>query len=115
MRWFSGEEICEIMTRFEKILVVGDSTMRNLAVAIHVYLRADLVDGGRVTWIDDEESRDCHCSGPFDTSRCQAFSTVSSQLVWDQDPQSMICDGHGRASFECTPKILMVQHCLPRC
>lgn len=101
MRWFSGEEICEIMTRFEKIMIVGDSTMRNLAVALHVYLRADLIHGGRVTWVEDEESRDCHCSGPFDASKCQIYSTVNSRVVWDHDPQSMICNGVDRGGFDC--------------
>ena len=101
MRWFGGEEICEIMTRFEKIFVIGDSTMRNLAVAFHVFLRADLVDGGRVTWVDDDDNRDCHCSGPFDVSRCHAWSTVTSKVVWENDPESMICDAFGRGGFDC--------------
>lgn len=92
MRWFSTEEICEIMGRFEKVFILGDSIMRNVAVAFHILLRADLVDGGRTTWADNPwEVVDCRCAGPFETSKCAFFSAVSTRVVRRHDPESLVC------------------------
>lgn len=42
MRWYTTEEVCEIISRFEKVIVVGDSMMRHVVGAINVLLRKDL-------------------------------------------------------------------------
>ncbi|KAI9725524.1 MAG: hypothetical protein M1828_003012, partial [Chrysothrix sp. TS-e1954] len=102
MRWFSNAEICEILTRFDKVFIVGDSMMRNVAVALHVILRADLINGGRTNWAEHPDHVDCSCSGPFDTSKCSFFSVVSTRVVWNQDPASVSCSREGRGGIECS-------------
>ena len=101
MRWFSNEEICSILTRFEQINIVGDSMMRNLAVALHVILRTDLVSGGRTNWVPDPDEMDCHCAGVFQHSLCAFHSVTSSRIAWRQEPEKMFCDQDGPASIEC--------------
>ena len=101
MRWFSDEEICEILTRFEKVLLLGDSTMRNLAVAFSILLRRDLVNGGRTTWVEPQDGIDCRCARPFETSKCAFYSPVSTRVLWKQDPDSVMCSPEGRGGFEC--------------
>jgi hypothetical protein len=50
MRWFSTEEICEVLRRFSKVVIVGDSMMRHLAGSINVLLRKDLGYGAVTDW-----------------------------------------------------------------
>lgn len=101
MRWFSADEICDILSRFDQINIIGDSMMRNLAVAIHVFLRRDLIQGPRATWWRDPDGLDCRCEGAFSTGRCLFTSAWSSTLVWEKDPESMGCAMGNTASVEC--------------
>lgn len=50
MRWFTTEEVCEIFSRFEKVIVVGDSMMRHVVGALNVLLREDLGYGAVMNW-----------------------------------------------------------------
>lgn len=50
MRWFSTEEVCEILSRFEKVIIVGDSMMRHVIGSINVLLRKDLGYGAVTDW-----------------------------------------------------------------
>ena len=42
MRWFTTEEICEILGRFDKVVFLGDSMIRHIVGALNVLLRKDL-------------------------------------------------------------------------
>jgi hypothetical protein len=42
MRWYTTQEVCEIFSRFERVIVVGDSMMRHVFGALNVLLRKDL-------------------------------------------------------------------------
>lgn len=42
MKWFTTEEICEILARFDKVVILGDSMMRHLVGALNVLIRKDL-------------------------------------------------------------------------
>lgn len=55
MRWFITKEICAIFTRFEKVIVVGDSMMRHIVGALNVLLREDLGYGAVTGWNFGEE------------------------------------------------------------
>lgn len=56
MRWFTTDEICDILSRFEKVIVVGDSMMRHVVGALNVLLRQDLGYGAVTNWnFDDQE------------------------------------------------------------
>ena len=57
MRWFSTEEICEILSRFEKVIIVGDSMMRHLIGSINVLIRKDLGYGAVTDWNFSLEER----------------------------------------------------------
>ena len=50
MRWFSTEEVCEILGRFEKVIIVGDSMMRHVIGSINVLARKDLGYGAVTDW-----------------------------------------------------------------
>ena len=102
MRWFDSNEICDILARFEKVFILGDSMMRNVAVALSVLLRKDLVMGGRATWLDlpEDLGSDCKCAQPFETRKCAYYSTVSTRVIWKNDPESVSCSSKGRGGFE---------------
>ena len=55
MRWYTTEEVCEVLGRFEKVIVVGDSMMRHVVAALNVLLRKDLGYGGVTAWNFNEE------------------------------------------------------------
>lgn len=105
MRWFSTEEICDIMSRFETIWIVGDSMMRNLAVALHVFLRADLNEGPRAQWKKEPDGLDCHCKAPFETGACLWYVAMSTKSVWENVPaglpHSIKCPKDNMAFVEC--------------
>lgn len=42
MRWFTTEEICEVLGRFDKVVFLGDSMIRHIVGALNVFLREDL-------------------------------------------------------------------------
>lgn len=57
MRWFSTEEICEILSRFEKVIILGDSMMRHVIGSINVLIRKDLGYGAVTDWNFSPEER----------------------------------------------------------
>ena len=57
MRWFSTEEICEILGRFEKVIILGDSMMRHVTGSINVLIRKDLGYGAVTDWNFSPEER----------------------------------------------------------
>lgn len=50
MRWFSTEEICEVLSRFYSVVFIGDSMMRHLAGSINIFTRMDLGYGAVTDW-----------------------------------------------------------------
>jgi hypothetical protein len=50
MRSFTTEEICDIFSRFQKVIAVGDSGMRHVVGALNVSLRKDLGYGAATNW-----------------------------------------------------------------
>lgn len=57
MRWFSTEEVCEILSRFEKVIFIGDSMMRHVIGSINVLIREDLGYGAVTDWNFSPEER----------------------------------------------------------
>lgn len=96
MEWYSTEKICSILHRFDNVWIVGDSMMRHVAHAVSIFLRADLVDGARITWggarVDDEsETHDCRCAGSFLRNCSYYYSVIDTGSVWDNDRASIRC------------------------
>ena len=50
MHWFTAQQICVIMGRFEKVIFVGDSMMRHVVGALNVLLRENLGYGAVTDW-----------------------------------------------------------------
>jgi len=102
MRWFRPDEMCEILSRFSRVQIIGDSLMRNLAVAINLLMRTDLYNGGRTTWVEDPEGVDCHCAGPFQNRGCDVWHiTANTELVQANDPGSLYCPYAETAIVNC--------------
>jgi hypothetical protein len=92
MRWFSTEEACKILSRFERVIVVGDSMMRHVVGALNVILRKDLGYGAVTQWnFNDEEMRECFCNRQFDVKQCSVQGIFSTSSVLEHDPESWAC------------------------
>ena len=57
MRWFTTEEICEILGRFDRVVLVGDSMMRHVTGSINVLLRKDIGYGAVTDWNFSSQER----------------------------------------------------------
>lgn len=57
MRWFTTDEVCDILSRFHKVIFVGDSMMRHVIGAINVLLREDLGYGAVTNWNFSDDER----------------------------------------------------------
>ena len=90
MRWYHLPELCRILSNFEKIHVIGDSMIRNLAVAMNTLIRGDLIKGPHLAVREDPEGVDCYCSGVFGGKPCIFNAAYSSQLVRSADEGSPI-------------------------
>jgi hypothetical protein len=47
---FTSQEVCEIIGRFDKVILVGDSMLRHLVGSINVIMRKDLGYGAVTDW-----------------------------------------------------------------
>lgn len=80
MRWFSTVEICEILGRFEKVIILGDSMMRHVIGSINVLIRKDLGYGAVTDWNFSPEER-CDCTPPRDAR--MTFGENSEEVARD--------------------------------
>ncbi|CAD6585535.1 MAG: hypothetical protein ASARMPRED_002185 [Alectoria sarmentosa] len=95
MRWFSTEEICEILARFEKVIIVGDSMMRHVIGSINVMIRKDLGYGAVTDWnFSPEERKDCFCNYQFNVKACSIQGIFKTADVVKNDPDSVACPAH---------------------
>lgn len=104
MQWFSTHQICDILHRFDRIHIVGDSMMRHLSQGFLVLLREDLSTGARATWKNDNPERlDCSCRMNFDDTKYGDWSVSDSEKLALMDPGSIKCPEHLQpASIHCT-------------
>ncbi|ETN46487.1 uncharacterized protein HMPREF1541_00672 [Cyphellophora europaea CBS 101466] len=92
MRWYTTEEVCEVLGRFEKVIVVGDSMMRHVVAALNVLLRKDLGYGGVTAWnFNEEELENCFCNHQMDVKACSIQGIYSTTSVIEHDPNSLAC------------------------
>ncbi|KAK9477044.1 hypothetical protein V1514DRAFT_334995 [Lipomyces japonicus] len=93
MRWYDRDEVCGIISRFDRVLFVGDSMMRHAVGALHVLMREDLGFGAVTQWnfrVDEKQA--CFCDGQFDTLRCAVQGIFNSDDVAKFDLSSLKCD-----------------------
>ncbi len=130
MRWFSTEEICEILSRFEKVIIIGDSMMRHVIGSINVLIRKDLGYGAVTDWNFSPEERsvgwwsvqkfgwyeltewefrkDCFCNYQFNVKACSIQGIFKTADVVKNDPSSLACpadtiDVMSKTAFFITP------------
>ena len=91
MRWFSNDELCEILSRFSLVYMIGDSMIRSNALAMHSILRRDLVRGQNTGWLPDPEGQDCSCARAWESSKCGWNGVFATSYVIQSDPKSLYC------------------------
>jgi len=92
MRWYTTSETCETLSRFEKVIFVGDSMMRHVVGALNVLLRADLGYGAVTGWnFDDEEAEKCFCMHQMDVKSCSVQGVYRTSDVLSHEPESFKC------------------------
>ncbi|RMZ92071.1 hypothetical protein DV736_g722, partial [Chaetothyriales sp. CBS 134916] len=122
MRWFASDEACAVLSRFERVIVVGDSMMRHLVGALNVLLRKDLGYGAVTNWnFNDQElfvfplplspafllsnrppvsniglatSHSCFCNAQLSVKSCSMQGIFSTASVLANDPSSLACPAH---------------------
>ncbi|KAK5937809.1 hypothetical protein PMZ80_009938 [Knufia obscura] len=93
MRWYTTPETCDILSRFEKVVVVGDSMMRHVVGALNVLLREDLGYGAVTGWnFGEEEMEQCFCMHQMDVRACSVQGVYRTGDVLAHDPGSFACE-----------------------
>lgn len=93
MRWFTTAEVCEIFSRFEKVIMIGDSMMRHVVGALNVLLRQDLGYGAVTQYnFNEDEMRNCFCNHQMDVKECSVQGIYTTSSVRENDPTSLACE-----------------------
>ncbi|KAK9466822.1 hypothetical protein V1512DRAFT_262427 [Lipomyces arxii] len=93
MRWYTTEEACSILEKFDRVVIIGDSMMRQMLGALYVILRKDIGYGGVTNWnFNDQERNDCFCNKMIDVKSCSIQTIYSSDDIVKWDPNSFACD-----------------------
>ncbi|KAH8748031.1 hypothetical protein BGZ57DRAFT_945875 [Hyaloscypha finlandica] len=92
MRWFTSEEVCEILGRFDKVVLVGDSMLRHMIGSINILIRKDLGYGAVTDWnFSLQERKECFCNEQFDAKSCSVQGIYKTADVLAHDPVSVSC------------------------
>ncbi|RDW56444.1 hypothetical protein BP5796_13193 [Coleophoma crateriformis] len=92
MRWFNSEEVCEILSRFDKVVIVGDSMMRHVVGSINILVRKDIGYGAVTDWnFSAQEKKQCFCNEQFDVKACSVQGIYKTSDVESHDPSSISC------------------------
>ena len=78
MQLFSTSEICDILSKFDQIRIVGDSLMRYLARGFMILLREDLI-----------EEMDGRCRDNFANIKCGDWTICDGEKHALMDPESI--------------------------
>ncbi|OAP55524.1 hypothetical protein AYL99_10497 [Fonsecaea erecta] len=78
-RWYSVEEICMILERFDAVVFAGDYSLQAIYNGFSILLRQDLTHGALKTWnMDKETLRQCSCGSQFTSQTCSEHLITSS-------------------------------------
>lgn len=92
MRWYTTDEVCDILGRFERVIVMGDSMMRHMFAALNVMTRKDLGYGAVSSWgFSDEDFEACFCIKQVDVKNCSMQTVGSTADVKEWDSKSFKC------------------------
>ncbi|XMA15209.1 hypothetical protein WAI453_008000 [Rhynchosporium graminicola] len=92
MRWFNTDEICEILGRFDKVVLIGDSMLRHIIGSMNILIRKDLGYGAVTDWnFSLQEKKECFCNEQFDVKACSVQGIYKTQDVMSHDPESVSC------------------------
>ncbi|KAA6414693.1 MAG: hypothetical protein FRX48_01443 [Lasallia pustulata] len=104
-RWYSTDEICMILDRFDTVVFIGDSVLQHIYAAFNMLLRENIGMGGLKQWEMKESERSiCRCDNQLMKSECSNHAVLHSQEVIDNDGGS----SH-RSPYHCdrTPHVLL--------
>jgi hypothetical protein len=86
-RWYTVDEICMILERFDAVVFVGDASLQNIYNGFNILLRQDLATGALKAWEMDGNLLDsCHCDAQFNTPACAEHFVTSSHEVNENTP-----------------------------
>ncbi|KAI9728232.1 MAG: hypothetical protein M1828_004693 [Chrysothrix sp. TS-e1954] len=91
LRFYTTSEICSILSRYEAIVIFGDSLMRHLTSALSMLLRENYEYGGQQQWLHGAEHEGCKCDGQTQLLFCHQADVRNLQDVYDNDPNSIAC------------------------
>ncbi|KAK5171604.1 hypothetical protein LTR04_001142 [Oleoguttula sp. CCFEE 6159] len=96
-RWYTTEEICMILDRFDGVVFIGDDMLRHIYAAFNILLRENVALGGLEQWkMTDIERDSCRCDHQFVKPECSNFLVSSSEEVTKHGSE-----GAHRSPFYC--------------
>ena len=81
-RWYSTEEICMILERFDAIVFIGDTSLKYIYAAFNMLLRENIATGGLKQWdFTEGERAACRCNNQLMKPECSMHINTDSQAV----------------------------------
>ncbi|KAI9792464.1 MAG: hypothetical protein M1816_002348 [Peltula sp. TS41687] len=87
-RWYTTEEICMILERFDGIFFIGDSLVQHIYTAFNILLRENIALGGLRQWdMSSVQLSQCRCENQFVKDECVSFAVAHNDEVSLHDAQ----------------------------
>jgi len=87
-KWYSTEEICMILDRFDGIVFVGDDMVAQIYAAFNALLRRNIRLGALEQWrMLDRELETCACDRQYTNPECSKYFATSSEEIAKHDSE----------------------------
>ncbi|KAL1961919.1 hypothetical protein VTN77DRAFT_748 [Rasamsonia byssochlamydoides] len=103
-RWYTTEEICNVLRRFDSVIFVGDGSLANIYAGFNILLRQDLAHGSLKQWeMSNERLEACKCEKQFSRDYCPLYQLRSSEEVYSMGraakENAYACSSHVSHTF----------------
>lgn len=88
LHFFSTAEVCEILSRFENVIFIGDSLIRHTEWSVAMLMQENYYDGGQNDWLSIKEE-DCKCD--FQSLSMWCINSETNVSTTNFLPTSMGC------------------------
>ena len=96
-KWFSPREVCAILNRFSRIIMVGDSLTRHIVLGMNILLHGNFEYGGACLYQNKASDYfdNCRCDGMFS----EAINCRCSAVTFDDNRKIGVCNGRQHFSL----------------
>lgn len=96
-RWYSTQEICMILERFDGVVFIGDEPLQHVYAALNMLIRENIASGSLKQWeMKENEKARCRCDDQLIKAECSKYIVMDDQSVREHDG-----DGGHKSPYYC--------------